>query len=144
MSDPLTDRLAHFTPDASGLDRDALLFDAGRASARPDRRWKAIVGLLVVCQVLTLAWLGAQASSAPLAGLTPQPRRERSPAPVLDRPPGRSPPGLTPSGSPVGPPLVRRWPADDTELPPPVPAEGLIPDAPPLRAFTVGAHMPVD
>ena len=39
MSEPILERLNRFTPDAGGLDRDALLFAAGResAAARPVR-----------------------------------------------------------------------------------------------------------
>jgi hypothetical protein len=54
--DPLTDALARFTPVA-GFDRDALLFAAGRRSARPSRRWPALTGLLAVSQVVTLVAL---------------------------------------------------------------------------------------
>ena len=46
MSEPLAERLSRFTPDGSGLDRDALLFAAGRASARPNRRWVALAAAL--------------------------------------------------------------------------------------------------
>ena len=44
MSEPILERLSRFTPDAGGLDRDALLFAAGRESARPNRGWM-IAGL---------------------------------------------------------------------------------------------------
>ena len=37
MSEPILERLSRFTPDAGRLDRDALLFAAGRESARPNR-----------------------------------------------------------------------------------------------------------
>jgi hypothetical protein len=57
MSEPLAERLSRFTPDAGGLDRDALLFAAGRASARPGRRWMALAAALAASQVLTLALL---------------------------------------------------------------------------------------
>src|SRR5437870_974192 len=54
MSESLPERLSRFTPDAAGLDRDGLLFAAGRASARPNRRWLAMCGALAACQALTL------------------------------------------------------------------------------------------
>jgi hypothetical protein len=57
MSKPLSERLSQFTPDGSSIDRDALLFAAGRASARPNRGWIVVVGALAACQVLTLAVL---------------------------------------------------------------------------------------
>ena len=46
MSEPLAERLSRFTPDGAGLDRDSLLFAAGRASARPSRRWQALAAAL--------------------------------------------------------------------------------------------------
>ncbi len=57
-SDPLVKRLRGFSPDHAALDRDALLFAAGRAAARPSRRWQALAGALAACQLisLTLLW----------------------------------------------------------------------------------------
>jgi hypothetical protein len=62
MSEPLAERLSRFTPDGTGLNRDALLFAAGRASARPNRRWQLLAGVLAACQLLTLAgmWIRTQ------------------------------------------------------------------------------------
>jgi hypothetical protein len=57
MSEPLSERLSQFTPDGSTLDRDALLFAAGRASARPNRGWMVAVGALTACQMITLVLL---------------------------------------------------------------------------------------
>jgi hypothetical protein len=54
MSDPLLERLSRFTPDPGSLDRDALLFAAGRNSARPNRGWKALAYLLASTQALSL------------------------------------------------------------------------------------------
>jgi hypothetical protein len=54
MSEPFLERLSRFTPDAGGLNRDALLFAAGRNSARPNRRWMSLAGLMAGTQVLTL------------------------------------------------------------------------------------------
>ena len=129
MSDPLTDRLARFTP--AGLDRDALLFSAGRASARPDRRWQAIAALLAFAQVLTLAWL-----------LRPVP----APAPQAAHP-AVAPAGPAPSSGPSGdssesPSLIRHWPRADE--PAPAVTADLVPDAPPLRAFPASAAGPVN
>jgi hypothetical protein len=52
--DPLIRQLSRFTPDGSGLDRDALLFAAGRAAARPSRRWQVLAGALAASQLVTL------------------------------------------------------------------------------------------
>jgi hypothetical protein len=54
MSEPILERLSRFTPNAGALDRDALLFAAGRSSARPNRGWKAMATLLASTQALTL------------------------------------------------------------------------------------------
>ena len=74
MSEPIAERLSRFTPDAGQLDRDALLFAAGRASARPGRRWIAVAGALAASQLLTLVFLwprtpppGADAPRSPFA-----------------------------------------------------------------------------
>jgi hypothetical protein len=55
MSEPLAELLSRFTPDGMGLNRDALLFVAGRASVRPNRRWQLLAGVLAASQLLTLA-----------------------------------------------------------------------------------------
>ena len=69
MSEPFLDRLSRFTPDAGGLNRDALLFAAGRGSARPNRRWMSLAAVLAGTQVLSLVLLWPQA--APLGdGMT--------------------------------------------------------------------------
>ena len=57
MSEPILERLSLFTPDAGRLDRDALLFAAGRASARPNRGWMTLASLLAGTQALSLALL---------------------------------------------------------------------------------------
>ena len=57
MSEPFLERMSRFTPDAGGLDRDALLFAAGRSSACPNRRWIALSSLLGGAQALTLVLL---------------------------------------------------------------------------------------
>lgn len=56
MSEPFLERLTRFTPAAGTLDRDGLLFAAGRASARPNRPWIALAAVLAGTQVLSIAW----------------------------------------------------------------------------------------
>ncbi len=56
QSDPVTDALAKFTPTL-GFDRDGLLFEAGRRSARGSRTWPVVAGLLALGQVATLVAL---------------------------------------------------------------------------------------
>ncbi len=57
MSEARLERLSRFTPDAGGLDRDALLFAAGRNSVRPNRGWVAAASLLAATQAMSLALL---------------------------------------------------------------------------------------
>lgn len=54
MSEPFIERLSRFTPDAGGLDRDALLYAAGRASAHPNRIWIALAATLALTQPVSL------------------------------------------------------------------------------------------
>ena len=63
----MTERLARFTPASGALDRDALLFAAGRQSARPSRLWPVVAGLLAVAQAGTLVALWPRESPAPVA-----------------------------------------------------------------------------
>ena len=57
MSESILERLSRFTPDARGLDRDALLFAAGRNSVRPNRGWATLASLLAATQAISLAFL---------------------------------------------------------------------------------------
>jgi hypothetical protein len=120
--EPSVERLTRFTPDAGGLDRDALLFAAGRASARPNRAWVALAAVLAAAQVLTLVLLWPR----PAPPASPMP--PSSPPAVLEPPPvsGERPDLLT---------LQRRLlesPAGD--LPPPAGVDPLVESAAPLRA----------
>jgi hypothetical protein len=65
MSQSFADRLSQFTPDGAGLDRDSLLFAAGRASVRLPRRWPALCGVLAAAQVLTLVLLWPRSPGLP-------------------------------------------------------------------------------
>jgi hypothetical protein len=72
MSEPLVERLNGFTPDAGRLDRDALLFAAGRASVRPNRAGSILAGVLASTQVLTLALLWPHPAPPPTRPGVPQ------------------------------------------------------------------------
>ena len=67
MSEPFLERLSRFTPDAGRLDRDALLFAAGRGSVRPNRGWITLATLLASTQLLSLVLLVAAALPRPPA-----------------------------------------------------------------------------
>jgi hypothetical protein len=123
MPEPIIQRLSQFTPDGSRLDRDALLFAAGRASVRPNRGWMAAAGALAACQLATLVFLWP-----------------RPPAPDTHIVANGGPPTVT---MPTGPSdasqmemLNRRVLASkDADLPPDSPSDDLVPAAPPLHAF---------
>ena len=117
MPGPLEDGLSRFTPSLGNLDRDGLLFAAGRASARPARKWPTVAALLALSQALTLALL--------VAG-TPAPPRPVPPAEVVPVGPSEF--------EPPSPPIVRHWPSALDELPVPEPSSAdLMPDDPPLH-----------
>jgi hypothetical protein len=69
MSEPFLERLSRFTPDAGSLERDALLFAAGRSSARPNRGWITLAAVLAGTQTLLLALLWPQ-PNRPASGLS--------------------------------------------------------------------------
>ena len=121
MSEPLAERLSRFTPDAGGLDRDALLFAAGRASARPGRRWKALAGALAASQVLTLVLLWPHAPPA---------------APSV----APAPPVAVQTAEPAPPPDPSSWSSLRDRMfagdqPTPAGGDSYVPDESPLRAF---------
>src|ERR1700722_20263637 len=112
MSEPLADRLKHFTPEGAALDRDALLFHAGRASVRPARGWKLLAAALAAGQTVTLALLWPHPS--PPAG------------PLIVQPAAAHPEQIVPSSS-IDPSewlvLNRQVSGSpDADLPPPVDA----------------------
>jgi hypothetical protein len=118
--DPVTDRLARFTPNASGLDRDALLFAAGQRSARGSRFWPIAAALLAVSQVVTLIALWPS---------------EPAKSPVVAPVPANSPP-LEPVG-PTTPPSADVWTArSDPDLlsSPPTTTGEFVTTGPPLTA----------
>jgi hypothetical protein len=129
MSEPFLERLSQFTPDAGRLDRDALLYAAGRHSARPNRGWIALAAALASTQALSLALLWPQpappAAHVPAVAASPMPapaRLEPATAAASDSPTLWSARhGLLESGP--------------EECPPPAKAVTLIDSGPPLRAF---------
>ena len=125
MSESLAERLSRFTPDGGGLDRDALLFAAGRASAQPRRCWPALTGVLAASQLLTLLLLWPRTPpAAPFVAHSPAVAAE-SPAPSM-------------------PPDPSSWQALrgristlEGELPTPAGEDSFVPAEPPLHAFAV-------
>jgi hypothetical protein len=124
MSDPLAERLSRLTPDGTGLDRDGLLFSAGRLSARPNRPWQALAAALGVAWALTLFFLWPRPEPGPVS----EPPRQAAPA---------EPSGPT---SPAGPEMwlltrqVLRGSAES--LPAPTTVTDPAPPAEPLHVYT--------
>ncbi len=87
MNDPVARTLARFTPAPTGLDRDELLFRAGRASAGRARGWKLAAGLLAVTQAVTLTALLRRDGLPTAQPLTPPPVAAPEPPPAEESPP---------------------------------------------------------
>src|SRR5690242_6291813 len=119
--DPVTDQLARFTPSAPGLDRDALLFAAGRRAARGPWLWKVVTALLAVSQVVTLVVLWPTSTAVVVPGPSPA---AVSPAAEPEPPPPSAAPDVWTAGT--GPDVLQR-------SGPFVPVQ-FAPSGPPLRA----------
>jgi hypothetical protein len=121
MSELLAERLSRFTPDVSTLNRDELLFAAGRASAPPARRWQLCASGLALTQIaMLLLWLPGQGD--PLG--RPLANSER-------------PPALRPSVSPIAGGHADPWsPRAFATEPIPAPAGALVPDEAPWHALS--------
>jgi hypothetical protein len=87
MAEPSLERLSRFTPDAGRLDRDALLFAAGRSSARPNRGWMTLAALLAGTQALSLVLMWPRPSPTPPAGGLTLPVAGVPPPPAALEPP---------------------------------------------------------
>jgi hypothetical protein len=127
MSEPLLERLSRFTPDAGRLDRDALLFAAGRSSARPNHGWMTLASLLAGTQALSLALLWPR-PSPPAAGLT---------GPVVSVPAPTAVPGSSASEASFSPGVwsARHGLLESETEERPAGDVTFIDSGPPLRAF---------
>ena len=132
MSEPIVERLSRFTPDAGTLDRDSLLYEAGRKSARPNRAWTVSTSLLAFTQVVSLVVLWP--------GMLP-PTGERTLA-VNGTPSRAVDPGATleqlPSDVKDSHSLWaarRRFPESELDEQPAADAGPFVESEPPLRAF---------
>ena len=124
----MTDRLSRFTPNAPGLDRDAILFAAGKRAGRGSWAWKVVAGLLAVSQAVTLVALWPREVPA----VTPV-----TPPPVVVPPADRALPAPSPSGDVW---TVRSSP-DVIQAPPSAPAGEFVSSGPPL---TIGSGLRFD
>jgi hypothetical protein len=89
----LAEKLGRFTPDTSGLDRDALLFQAGQASVHPRRLWPMLAGFLALSQAATLLFFLTREpeQASPRTALVPKdeaaaPQTDPIVAPVSEQP----------------------------------------------------------
>jgi hypothetical protein len=124
--DPLIRQLSKFTPNGGGLDRDDLLFAAGKASAKPSRRWQALASMLAMSQTLTLVLL-LWPANVPLAPETGQPTFVAVEPPM---PPETKNDDLRKYWQ-----LREQLLSGDGALPPLEHYDSALPDEPPLRVF---------
>ena len=130
MSEPFFERMSRFTPHAGGLDRDSLLYAAGRASARTNRAWIALTAALAVTQPLSLFLLWPHAAP-PGANLTLPTASRPTPASAQER-------WILDSSDSASLWSIRHNLLDSerqNDLVPPR-AVTFVEDGPPLRAFT--------
>jgi hypothetical protein len=127
--DPLLGKLVRFTPHCAGVDRDELLFAAGRASAPKAHKWKLALAVLAICQVGTLAaWFaGVTVQKAPSIPLV-KPAEQQKEVPDLPAPSAAP----DPAGSYVE--IVRQWEHDG--FPPPSSIADPMPSGPVLSIAT--------
>jgi len=134
MPEPIVERLSRFTPDGAKLDRDALLFAAGRASAGSKRGWAILAGTLVAAQVFTVVLLSPEPFTPGLPPRVTLPGSE-----VVERP---APP-RTRDASELS--MLGQWVSQSPtgELPPfAAPAGSMALDDPPL--YAAAACAPAD
>lgn len=84
-NDPVIQALRGFTPEAPTVDRDQLMYQAGRRAARSPRIWPSLAAALLITQTLTLGlWLGQRGEE--------RPSLSRESVPLAETvPPGRPP-----------------------------------------------------
>jgi len=141
MREPIIESLSRFTPHGSGLDRDAILFAAGRATARPNRGWMALAAALAACQLVTLAILWPRPTPAVDYALGPL--ADKQATPTLGAGNIQTSPGLGDTAE-LWTRNRRMLMNQDTELPP-LPASGpMVPSEPPLHAYSAAAFVGLD
>jgi hypothetical protein len=128
MSESLPEPLSRFTPDVGRLDPAAVLFAAGRRSARPNRGWVALAATLAASQALSLAllWPHPTPPASPSGPAAPWTTSPGPSEPTAVRAPDS--PGVWTAGR-----SFREPEADDS--PPPANAVTIVDSGPPLRAF---------
>jgi hypothetical protein len=126
MSEPFVENLSRFTPDSGGLNRDEIIFAAGRRSVRPNRGWITLASALAATQALSLVILWPSGRPLP-PGLTVVHGTAPAAAPALEN-----------ASSALDHPGVWSAHLNLAELEPeerPAGDISLIESGPPLRAF---------
>ena len=135
MSEPFLERLSRFTPAAGGLNRDELLYAAGRALARPNRGWKALASALAATQALSLVLLLPQARPLPSRPSVADRSGPAAPPVVENAPPAVDHRGVWSGHDKLVELEAEKRPSGDLTL---------IDTGPPLRAFGVAGSPLVD
>jgi hypothetical protein len=113
--DPLLGQLARFQPSSPAIDREALLFAMGRASAPQTRWWKVAVLALAVCQVVTLGvWVVGFSGGRPSAVAPGKPVEPKADIPVAPSP------AASPDVSGSYLEMIRHWERNGLPAPAPV------------------------
>ena len=110
--DPLVAKLARFTPANGGLDRDELLFRAGRASVRPNRVWKVVAGILaatLAALLLPAFPMESRKILAPVETPPADPGRDLLPSSARDWELTAGPVPVGPTIATPEPPLLAGW-----------------------------------
>jgi hypothetical protein len=126
--DPLVQKLARLTPASSAIDRDALLFAAGRASAPRTGGWKILAAGLALSQTATLGlWFMTSGASVLEQPAVPPAINLEESLPVSPEPPNQQ--SISPQSYAS---LTRRL--DRGGLPMPEPVADPLPPQPALSA----------
>jgi hypothetical protein len=128
-NDSFAEQLKRFTPDRGGLDREALLFAAGRASTRANRRWMVLAGALAACQLVSLGLLWSR-TFGPASGPSRASPTSMAENPFDERP--HDPEATSPNELWV---LRARMVSGGGDFRAPTIEGPLVPDEPPLLAF---------
>lgn len=135
MAESIEKLLTGFTPDGTGLDRDGLLFAAGKASVRPHRGWRAATGLLAASQLLTLCLLW------PAPGKHDLPLAQTPPPPPL---PQKTEQARATETGEVWALTQQFLQSGNVDRRPSTTVDDLIPDAPPLHGFVGASRLELD
>jgi hypothetical protein len=141
MREPIIESLRRFTPEGSSLNRDAILFAAGRASVRPNHGWMMLAGALAACQLVTLVLLWPRPTPVMISNGPPFAAADIKPPLTDDKLPSSGSTEITEIWTRNRQMLL----SSDRDLPPPVADTGpMVPSDPPLYASSASAFVGLD